>query len=151
MFDEIVPILGIMVPIVAIVMGVGMMMLKGVLDYRRRRETLQLFHAERMAAIEKGLEVPPLPAELFQDEEKREPLKVRKSANYLFRGWLLLLIGISICAAMLLTGERDGWWGLIPAGIGVAYLLTYWIDPSRGASAASSSRPPSSDEPKRPA
>lgn len=149
MSDEIVPILGVMVPIVAIVMGVGMIMLKGVLDYRRRRETLQLYHAERMAAIEKGLEVPSLPAELFQDAAKRED---RKPANYLFRGWLLLLIGISICAAMLLTGERDGWWGLIPAGIGVAYLLTYWIDPGRTAraSAPNGSQRPSSDDPKRP-
>jgi uncharacterized protein DUF6249 len=147
MSDEIVPILGIMIPIVAIIMGVGMIMLKGVLDYRRRRETLQLYHAERMAAIEKGLEVPALPAELFQDADKRE---ARKPTNYLFRGWLLLLIGISICAAMLLTGDRDGWWGLIPAGIGVAYLLTYWVDPGRGTRAPSASQPPSSDDPKRP-
>jgi hypothetical protein len=149
MSDEIVPILGVMVPIVAIIMGVGMIMLKGVLDYRRRRETLQLYHAERMAAIEKGLEVPSLPAELFQDGDKR---KDRKPSNTLFRGWLLLLIGISVCAAMLLTGDRDGWWGLIPAAIGVAYLLTYWSDSGRGAqaSAPSASPPPSSDDPKRP-
>jgi hypothetical protein len=52
---------------------------------------------------------------------------------------------------MLLTGDRDGWWGLLPAGIGVAYLLTYWIDPGRGARAPSVSQPRSGDDPKPPA
>ena len=49
-------ILGVMIPIIAIVMGLGLGMLKIWTDYRKKREILQAHHAERMAAIEKGID-----------------------------------------------------------------------------------------------
>lgn len=52
-----------MVPITAIVMGIGIAMLGMWLDYRKKSEIYALHHKERMAAIEKGMDVPFLPPE----------------------------------------------------------------------------------------
>ena len=43
---DIVPIVGVFIPIVAIVMGLGIGMLKLYLDYRKKRELIQLHVAE---------------------------------------------------------------------------------------------------------
>ena len=47
-------------------MGLGVGMLKLYLDYRKKREVIQLHHAERMAAIDKGIELPSLPPNSFR-------------------------------------------------------------------------------------
>jgi len=60
-----VAIIGVMIPIVAIVMGLGIGMLKLWLDFRKKRDILQAHHTERMAAIEKGIDLPPLPAQFY--------------------------------------------------------------------------------------
>src|SRR5580658_1417162 len=71
--DNVIPILGELIPIIAIVMGLSVAMLCLYLDFRKKRELFQLYHAERMAAIEKGIELPPLPPEFFGDSGDREP------------------------------------------------------------------------------
>jgi hypothetical protein len=52
---------GDMIAIAAIVMGIGFAMFSLYLHSRRKREFLQMHHAERKAAIEKGIELPPVP------------------------------------------------------------------------------------------
>jgi hypothetical protein len=114
------------VPITAIVMGVGIGMLGLWLDYRKKREIFELHHKERMAAIEKGMEVPPLPAELFRDYRRR-----RTPADYLRRGLIWLLIGIAIVIALLATpdaGPKAAYWGLVPAAFGLAQLIFYFVE-----------------------
>jgi hypothetical protein len=37
------------------------------LVYRKNTQIIQLYHVERMAALKKGVEIPPLPREFFQD------------------------------------------------------------------------------------
>jgi hypothetical protein len=118
-----VAIIGVLIPVVAIVMGLGVGMLKLYLDYRKKRELIQLHHAERMAAIEKGIELPSLPPEFFQDY--RRPLVT--VATYLRRGLMWLMIGVAVTAAMFAHHNRDAWWGLVPASVGLAYLLSYWF------------------------
>lgn len=118
--DGAVPILGIMVPIVAIVFGIGVVMLRLYFDFRRRRELYQLYHAERMAAIEKGIELPPLPTDFFRDTRVREAAAVRHRRT----GLLLLFIGVAVGAALWGTGERDAWWALVPAAWGLALLIS---------------------------
>jgi Domain of unknown function (DUF6249) len=115
-----IPIIGELIPIVAIVMGIGIGMLSVYLDFRKKRELVQAYHAERMAAIEKGIEIPPLPTELLQVGMRREvhPERHRRS------GLILLLLGIAIIGAMLSEGDRGAWWGAIPAAIGVALLIS---------------------------
>jgi hypothetical protein len=132
---DVVPILGVSIPIVAIVMGLGIGMLKLYLDYRKKRELIQTHHAERMAAIDKGIELPSLPPEFFQ-EYRRPPLTV---TSYLRRGLLWLLIGIAVTTALAATHNHNYWWGLVPAAVGVANLLTYFF-------ASREKQPPGDDQ-----
>ena len=114
--------LGVMIPIVAIVMGIGIGMLRLWLDYRNKRDLLQMHHAERMAAIEKGIELPPLPPQFFQDY----PRGVGDPTRNLRNGLILLFIGGAIFAALYTDdGLEAAWWGLVPAAIGAALLLYY--------------------------
>jgi hypothetical protein len=116
-----VPIVGELIPIIAIVLAIGYVMLRAYLDFRRRRELYQLYHAERMAAIEKGIELPPLPTDFFRDTTRvREPPAVRHRRS----GLVLLFIGVSVGAALWGTGQRAAWWGLVPAAWGLALLLS---------------------------
>ena len=122
--NDIPGILGVMVPILAIVLGLGMGMLSLWLDFRKKRELFQLHHAERMAAIEKGIDLPPLPPEFFADRKRAD----RSPTMYFRRGIMWLLIGIAVTVALWGTGERDYWWGLIGVAVGVAYLLSYRVE-----------------------
>lgn len=129
-----VPIVGELIPIVAIVLGIGFVMLWVYLDYRRKRELYQLYHAERMSAIEKGMELPPLPADFFRDTRRRAPPGVRS------RRWglILLFLGVAISVAMWGSGERNGWWwGLVPAGLGLALLISSRFEAQEKASVTS--------------
>src|SRR5689334_9538926 len=55
--------------IVAIVFAIGLPLSIPIiflaLDYQKRRRLMELHHAERMAAIERGMELPPLPIEVL--------------------------------------------------------------------------------------
>jgi hypothetical protein len=115
-------ILGELVPIIAIVMGIGIAMLGMWLDYRKKSEFLALHHKERLAAIEKGLDVPPLPPELFQRHG-------RAPADCLRRGLVWLAIGAAVTAALMIEEHRGAAYGLIPAAIGLANLLYYYLQP----------------------
>ena len=112
-----------MVPIVAIVMGVGIGMLGLFLDYRKKREIYAMHHKERLMAIEKGMEVPPLPAEFFRDNRR-----VRAPSDYLRRGLILLLVGIAITIALYDSIRHNYLWGLVPTAMGIANLLYYYIE-----------------------
>ena len=114
---------GILIPIIAIVMGIGMGMLALVLDYRKKQEMFALHHKERLAAIEKGMEVPPLPPEFFQDgRSKRSP------SEYLRRGLMMVLVGGAITLALNQNADRNTYlWGLVPVAVGLAQLLFYFL------------------------
>jgi Domain of unknown function (DUF6249) len=107
------------IPVVAIIMGVGIGMLSLFLQFRRKRDLFQLYHAERMAAIEKGIELPPLPPEFFQDGGRTGPAPVRNRRS----GLILLFLGIALSVALWGSGARAYLWGLIPAAIGLALLV----------------------------
>lgn len=112
--------LSLLIPIVAIVMGVGLAMLSIYFDFRRKREILQANHRERMAALEKGLDLPPLPPEVLRWENGKRP---RSPARTLERGLILVFLGIAISIALWRTGNDAAWWGLVPFGLGMAYLI----------------------------
>jgi hypothetical protein len=101
---------------ICIVMGVGIGMLALYLDYRRKSEAIKLYHAERMAAIEKGIELPP--ADFFG--RGREHTLARNRAA----GLILLFLGLAVAGAMLGMGISAFWWGLVPAAIGLAMVLS---------------------------
>jgi Domain of unknown function (DUF6249) len=116
-------IIAIFIPIVAIIFGIGIGMLSMYLDYRKKREFFQLHHQERLAAIDKGMEVPPLPVEFFQDPRRRP----RTNADYLRRGLVWLLVGIALSVALYYQHGGASLWGLVPAAAGLANLLFYFI------------------------
>jgi hypothetical protein len=83
-----------------------------------------MHHKERLAAIDKGVEVPPLPPEFFQNGYG----KGRTPADNLRRGLTLLLVGAAIMVALYNSSSRGYLWGLLPAAIGIANLLVYFIE-----------------------
>jgi hypothetical protein len=107
-----------LIPITAIVMGIGIAMLGTWFDYRKKSDIAAQLHRERLAAIERGMEPPPLPPELFQR-------RGRTPADYLRRGLIWLFIGAGLILASLLEHHPGGWYGLIPAGIGLANLIVF--------------------------
>lgn len=125
--DTIQSIMGLSIPIIAIVMGIGIGMLSVYLEYRKKRDIVELHHKERMAAIDKGMELPPLPAEFYQDARRR-----CGPTDNLRRGLVLLLVGVAITVALSASGNHAALWGLVPAAVGLAYLLVYFIE-KRGA------------------
>ena len=123
--------LGLSIPLVAIVLGIGLAMVALYLRYRRHKDSFALYHQERMAAIEKGVEVPPLPANLF--EEGSAPYHPRR---HLFKGLLWTLVGLGLGGALYATTElRYALFALILIGIGVAHLIYYAVEGKKEAEA----------------
>ena len=60
------------------------------LNYHKRRKLMELHHTERMAAIERGMEIPPLPIELI---DGRSPPKRRRTS--LLPGLVWFFVGLA--------------------------------------------------------
>jgi cadmium resistance protein CadD (predicted permease) len=113
--------IAVFIPIVAIVMGIGVAMLSIWSEHRRKEKLLEQNHRERMHAIEKGIELPPLPANLVGLSNGPSTASAAKSLR---SGVMLLLIGILLFFAIDTAGGREGaLFGLIPAAVGIANLL----------------------------
>ncbi len=114
--------LAVAIPIVAIIMGCAIAIVAIYLDYCKHKEIGAMYHQERMAAIEKGLELPPLPENLFG--EAAEPADPRGTLR---KGLIWLFVGLSLTVALFVVGQfRAAVFGLVPAAVGVALLLYYW-------------------------
>ena len=124
--------LAMMIPIISIVMGIGLGMLAVYLGYRKRKDLLDRFHQERMAAIEKGIECPPWPDRLLADEGR--PSSPRR---HLLKGLVWFFIGMAVTAALYVAVDHEqALWGLIPTGIGLAHLIYYFVEGRKEAEAA---------------
>lgn len=112
-----------LIPVVGIIMGCLIPIVAMITDHRKKRMIYELHHRERMAAIDKGIEPPPLPTELFVD-----PADTR-TPRYLLRGLIWSAIGIGMFFALgKVADAEEAWLGAIPFGIGIAYLLYYAIE-----------------------
>jgi hypothetical protein len=111
--EVVVPVVGMMVPIVALACGAVVVYLA----LRHGRQKRELLSRERLAAIEKGLEVP-----LLDIPEPRHDESPLQSAL------VVLGVGIAVTFALwLLMGTHSPWaFGLIPAFVGVAKLI-HWF------------------------
>jgi hypothetical protein len=122
MISELVPLL---VPIFSISAVFSIPIILIVLNYRKRRRLMELHHTERMAAIERGMDLPPLPIELIDGRA------VRRRRSSLLPGLVWFFIGLAVFAGWLITGFDDDLpvvGGLIPLGIGLAYLIYYGVE-----------------------
>lgn len=119
--DELVPLFGIMFGI-GVPLSIPILWI--VLNYRKRRRLMELHHTERMAAIERGMEIPPLPLELIDGRSGR-----RRSS--LLPGLVWFFIGAAVLVGSLTIGGDEDLpviGGLIPLGIGLAYLIYYGVE-----------------------
>ena len=92
-----------------------------VLNYRKRRRFMELHHAERMAAIERGMELPPLPIEMLEGRNRRR-------STSMLPGLIWFFIGVAILIALESISDGEALIGLVPTGVGLAYLLYYFVE-----------------------
>jgi hypothetical protein len=108
------------IPVVAIVFGIGIAMLGMWTDHQRKSQAMAQQHRERMAAIEKGVSLPPMPTDSNADPaitKETNPARVLRS------GVLLVGLGVVLYFAIDAAGGREGaLFGLIPATLGLANL-----------------------------
>ncbi|MDD5333904.1 MAG: DUF6249 domain-containing protein [Rhodoferax sp.] len=123
--DDLKHIMPLMIPIIAIVMGIGIGMLALWLDHEKKTRMFELHHKERLLAIERGMEVPPLPPEFFTNGRGRE---CGAKVNSLHRGLALLLLGLALGVALFVNeGPEAATWALLPIALGVAQLIFYRV------------------------
>jgi uncharacterized membrane protein YuzA (DUF378 family) len=113
-------IIGVFIPIVAIVMGIGIGMLSIWTEHKRKSQLLEQFHKERLSALEKGVSLPELDRRLVELDEREPPTAAKAFRN----GLMMLLIGIILYFALdQLIGQKVSLFGLIPAAVGIANLM----------------------------
>ena len=126
-------IIGVFIPIVAIVMGISVALLAIWSEHKRKSQLLEQNHRERMNAIEKGIELPAIPANVVGGSNGPSTSTAAKSLR---SGIMLTLIGALLFFAIETAGGTEGaMFGLIPAAIGIAnlvYAAILWKQEKRG-------------------
>ena len=119
------PIPGLLIGALAIVMGCAIPIVAITLDFIKRKRFMELAHQQRMAAIEKGIDLPPLSMALLE-----ETRGYRRRSSSLLRGLVWLFMGLGIMVALYARDEefRKAVYGAIPAGVGLAYLIYYFAE-----------------------
>ena len=113
----------LLIPILSVTVSLAALIVWIVMWYRRRMHEVDCRHQERMAAIEKGLELPP------ESLPQSEP---PPRSRYLLRGLIWLGVGLAIT-----FGGHDwlraplGGAGWIAVAVGVAYLIFYFVEGRR--------------------
>ena len=112
----------LMIPVLSILLGVAIAIVAIIASHREKTQRADLRHRERLAAIEKGIELPPDPV---------EPENGKKSSG-LRGGVTSLLIGIVLYFALRAVADDDvALFGLIPAAVGLANLVFYFLEGRR--------------------
>jgi len=123
MSEELIPLFGIVFsiggPMIAFIVWLW-------LNYQKRRRLMELHHTERMAAIERGMDVPPLPIELIDGRAPRP----RSRRSSLRSGLIWFFVGLAIVIGLISGDEHDipMFVALVPLAIGIAFLLYYFLE-----------------------
>jgi hypothetical protein len=97
-------------------------------EWLRHRRRI-LIHRERLAAVEKGVEIPPL-----DDETHRRAWNVRRTLLLAGLIWISVGVGAFVTLSALLASPANArleipngiqWIGLALAAIGVSHLVVY--------------------------
>jgi hypothetical protein len=114
--------MALLIPILGIVLGVGVAIVAIVTSHREKLKRAELRYRERLAAIEKGIELPP-------DPDAEPP---PKKGNSLKSGLINLFLGAVLYFAIReVAGDDVALFGLIPAAIGVGSLISYFVESRR--------------------
>jgi hypothetical protein len=132
-------VLSMLVPILFVAVSLAALIVWIVVWYRRRKHEIDCRHKERMAAIEKGLELPP--------ESLPQPEQMPPRSRYLLRGLIWLGVGLAI------TFGGRGWLhapmggsGWIAVAVGAAYLIFYFVEGRKTAAPKREAPPSGSDQ-----
>ena len=137
--EDMIPALGLLIPILTVSVSLGALIVWIVVWHRRRMHEADCRHRERMAAIDKGLELPP--------ESAPQPEQMQPRSRYLLRGLIWLGVGLAIT-----FGGRDwlqapiGGSGWIAVAVGAAYLIFYFVEGRRAPSPKLERRASGSDQ-----
>jgi hypothetical protein len=131
------PTVTLIIPLTAIIFGCGIPLLAIFLDYRKRKEMFALYHQERMAAIEKGIDLPPLPDVFFKEDGKNKPRSPHSDFGW---GLFWLLGGLALLVALYFNG-----YALIAVAIGLHYLIYYYVVGKKEASRLEAERKAEAD------
>ena len=113
--------------VIVIVAAIGYIAFRNGLQFRRR----EMIHRERLAAIEKGVDLPPV-----EQEVRRSGLNVQRFLLLAGMAWVSLGVGAFVVLSALLAhpaGIAEGippgmqWIGLAPACIGLSHVIVYLI------------------------
>lgn len=122
--------IALLIPIFGIVFGVAVAIVAIVAAHRARVARLEHRHRERLAALDKGLELPPDGLDPELDPATRRP-------RYLLRGLVWLFAGLGFTFFLYRVADADvSTLGLMPTGIGLAYLIFYFVEGRRESAAA---------------
>jgi hypothetical protein len=119
--DEAQGLIALFIPLFGIVFGIAVAIVAIVTAHRQKIQRTELRYKERLAAIEKGLELPPDPVD-FDHNGKRS------GSGALRFGLIWLAVGIVLFFALdRVGGDEVALFGLIPAAVGLANLIFYFI------------------------
>lgn len=114
-----VEVVAVMIPIIGLLVGVAIAIVSIVTSHRQKLRRTEARHKERLAAIDKGLELPLDPV---------EPENGKKGGS-LRSGLVGLFVGVVLYFALREVADDDiALFGLIPAAIGLANLITYFVE-----------------------
>ena len=135
--DAFIPYMIFAIPIVAIVGGITIAIVRSL----GRQRLIELAQQERIAAIQRGVDLaklPPLP-QLSMDDDTPIGVPIvehdrRRAQGLLIGGIVTLAVGIGISAFLAVIQDNDRAWavGLIPIMVGIALLLSAWIVTPKG-------------------
>jgi hypothetical protein len=115
-------IVALFIPLFGIVFGILVAIVAIVTQHRQKIQRAELRHKERLAAIEKGLELPP-------EQEDPDDVGRRSRSSSLRSGLMGVGVGIVLYFALdQLAGDRIALFGLIPAAVGLANLIFYYVE-----------------------
>lgn len=130
--EIIVPILVFGIPIIAIAGGIT----AGILKAFGQQRLIELAQRERIAAIERGVDLdklPPLLGGAGTDPAlglwSPRDLAVRRSQNLMIGGLVTVAIGLALLVFLRLIENNDPVWAiaLTPLFVGLALLLSAWL------------------------
>ena len=135
--------ISMLIPLVSIVLGIGMVIVVIVSKHRRQMQELDNRHRERMAAIEKGLDLPPDPVVEQAAVAERIRGNRRAGSDYLLKGLIWLGVGIALSVSDAFFGSGNRTFGWIASAVGAAYLIYYAFEGRRDGPPPGSGGPPS--------
>lgn len=126
--DDLRHLLPLFIPIIAIVGGLSIPILYIVTHFKKRQQLLEQNHRERMLALEKGIELPPIPVELLTNdpfEAKAGRLAHDNPQRQLRTGLFWLIVGAALGVVLWVEPDGRPVWAVLPIAVGLAKLVFY--------------------------